>query len=183
MDQSDRIAEFDRFKRDEINILVASDVAARGLDVKGVSHVINFDVPWQPDDYIHRIGRTGRAGMTGIAITLATRADAEAVAGIEKLTGLKIARSGKPAEPAKTESRAAEPKSAKPAKRERAREPKRDQAEEPKRERAEEPKRERPQQPKHDPVPESKGERLPVVEDIKSEWNGPLPSFLSKSAG
>ena len=47
-------------------------------------------MPWQPDDYIHRIGRTGRAGMTGIAITLATRDDAEAVAGIEKLTGLKI---------------------------------------------------------------------------------------------
>src|SRR5256885_15414412 len=92
MDQSDRIAEFDRFKKDEINVLVASDVAARGLDVKGVSHVINFDVPWQPDDYIHRIGRTGRAGMTGIAITLATRQDAEAVARIEKLTGHKIPR-------------------------------------------------------------------------------------------
>src|SRR3954447_12494600 len=183
MDQSDRIAEFDRFKKDEINILVASDVAARGLDVKGVSHVVNFDVPWQPDDYIHRIGRTGRAGMTGIAIMLATRADAEAVAGIEKLTGLKIARSGKAAEPAKTESRAVEPKPAKPVKRERAKEPKRDRGEEPKRERAEEPKRERPQQPRHDPVPESKGERLPVVEDIKSDWNGPLPSFLSKSAG
>src|ERR671912_258608 len=59
MEQADRIAEFDRFKRDEINILVASDVAARGLDVKGVSHVVNFDVPWQPDDYVHRIGRTG----------------------------------------------------------------------------------------------------------------------------
>src|SRR5690349_3284187 len=72
MDQPERIAEFDRFKRDEINILVASDVAARGLDVKGVSHVINYDVPWQPDDYIHRIGRTGRAGAKGIAITLAT---------------------------------------------------------------------------------------------------------------
>ena len=87
MDQSDRIAEFDRFKNDEINILVASDVAARGLDVKGVSHVINFDVPWQPDDYIHRIGRTGRAGMKGIAITLATREDGDQVAAIEKLTG------------------------------------------------------------------------------------------------
>src|SRR6185436_15252542 len=73
--------------------LVASDVAARGLDDKGVSHVINYDVPWQPDDYIHRIGRTGRAGMMGIAITLATRADAEAVARIEKLTGIRIARS------------------------------------------------------------------------------------------
>src|SRR3954454_23140014 len=107
MDQSDRIAEFDRFKRDEINILVASDVAARGLDVKGVSHVINFDVPWQPDDYIHRIGRTGRAGMKGIAITLAARADADAIGAIEKLTGNKIPRAGgvstpasEPAEPA-----------------------------------------------------------------------------------
>src|SRR3982751_4198043 len=94
MEQSQRIAEFDRFKNGEITILVASDVAARGLDVKGVSHVINFDVPWQPDDYIHRIGRTGRAGMTGIAITLATRSDAEAVAGIEKLIGHKIPRQG-----------------------------------------------------------------------------------------
>src|SRR3954469_9858284 len=90
MDQSDRIAEFERFKKDEITILVASDVAARGLDVKGVSHVINFDVPWQPDDYIHRIGRTGRAGLKGIAITLATREDSEAVSRIEKLIGHKI---------------------------------------------------------------------------------------------
>src|SRR4051812_37121841 len=98
MDQSDRIAEFDRFKKDEINILVASDVAARGLDVKGVSHVINFDVPWQPDDYIHRIGRTGRAGMTGIAITLASREDGEAVSRIEKLIGHKIPRAGAPKE-------------------------------------------------------------------------------------
>src|SRR3954454_379135 len=96
MEQAQRIAEFDRFKSGEITILVASDVAARGLDVKGVSHVINYDVPWQPDDYIHRIGRTGRAGMTGIAITLATRADAEAVDRIEKLTGLKIARASTP---------------------------------------------------------------------------------------
>src|SRR3954453_17681694 len=92
MDQSDRIAEFERFKKDEITVLVASDVAARGLDVKGVSHVINFDVPWQPDDYIHRIGRTGRAGLTGIAITLAAREDAEAIARIEKLIGHKIPR-------------------------------------------------------------------------------------------
>jgi superfamily II DNA/RNA helicase len=114
MDQSDRIAEFDRFKKDEITVLVASDVAARGLDVKGVSHVINFDVPWQPDDYIHRIGRTGRAGMKGIAITLATREDAEAIDRIEKLVGHKIPRSGgsekqpeapKAETPAKTEKR------------------------------------------------------------------------------
>src|SRR5919112_13645 len=94
MEQKDRIAELDRFKADEINILVASDVAARGLDIKGVSHVFNFDVPWQPDDYIHRIGRTGRAGATGVAITLATSADAEAIAAIEKLAGTKIAKLG-----------------------------------------------------------------------------------------
>ena len=89
-----RIAEFDRFKNDEISILVASDVAARGLDVKGVSHVVNYDVPWQPDDYVHRIGRTGHAGIKGIAITLATREDGEAVARIEKLIGHKIPRAG-----------------------------------------------------------------------------------------
>ncbi|MEO6199372.1 MAG: DEAD/DEAH box helicase, partial [Sphingomicrobium sp.] len=94
MDQSSRIAEFDRFKNDEINILVASDVAARGLDVKGVSHVFNYDVPWQPDDYVHRIGRTGRAGAKGIAITLAARGDDEIIDRIEKLTGQKIERVG-----------------------------------------------------------------------------------------
>jgi len=160
MDQSDRIAEFDRFKKDEITVLVASDVAARGLDVKGVSHVINFDVPWQPDDYIHRIGRTGRAGMKGIAITLATRADGEAIDRIEKLIGHKIPRTGGEAlETAET---------AKPAKRE-----KRAKAEKlPTRTASEEAK------PR-----ESARERSPVVEDISNEWNGPLPSFLSVSAG
>jgi superfamily II DNA/RNA helicase len=90
MEQPERIRELDRFKAGEINILVASDVAARGLDIKDVSHVFNYDVPWHPDDYIHRIGRTGRAGKTGIAITLATAADAEAIEAIEKLTGAKI---------------------------------------------------------------------------------------------
>jgi superfamily II DNA/RNA helicase len=157
MEQAQRIAEFERFKNDEINILVASDVAARGLDVKGVSHVINFDVPWQPDDYIHRIGRTGRAGMTGIAITLAAREDSEAIDRIEKLIGHKIPRAGaakeeKPLEKApenaseKAPAKAAKPKAAAPKKAEPAR------------------------------------ERSPVVEDIKSDWNGPLPAFLSVKA-
>jgi superfamily II DNA/RNA helicase len=90
MEQPERIRELDRFKAGDINVLVASDVAARGLDIKDVSHVFNYDVPWHPDDYIHRIGRTGRAGKTGIAITLATSADAEAIDAIEKLTGAKI---------------------------------------------------------------------------------------------
>jgi superfamily II DNA/RNA helicase len=160
MDQSQRIAEFERFKRDEINILVASDVAARGLDVKGVSHVFNFDVPWQPDDYVHRIGRTGRAGAKGIAITLATRADGELIDRIEKLTGQKIQRSGAPAKAAKEQ-------------------PKPDKKAAPKREpRAEEKREVKPA--KSEPI---RQERSPVVEDIKNEWNGPLPSFLSVSAG
>lgn len=87
MDQSARISELDAFKAGEINLLVASDVAARGLDVKGVSHVFNFDAPWHPDDYVHRIGRTGRAGAKGVAITFATKDDDEALQAIEKLIG------------------------------------------------------------------------------------------------
>lgn len=90
MDQSSRIAELERFKRGDINLLVASDVAARGLDVKGVSHVFNFDAPWHPDDYVHRIGRTGRGGAKGRAFTLIAPSDAEAVDNIQKLTGSKI---------------------------------------------------------------------------------------------
>jgi superfamily II DNA/RNA helicase len=92
MEQADRIRELDRFKAEEINILVASDVAARGLDIKGVSHVFNYDAPWHPDDYVHRIGRTGRAGQKGVAITLVTPEDADAIAQIEKLTGQTIPR-------------------------------------------------------------------------------------------
>ena len=99
MEQAERIRELDRFKAGEITILVASDVAARGLDIKGVSHVFNYDVPWHPDDYIHRIGRTGRAGATGKAFTLVTPEDAEAVDNIEKLTGMKIARVGASEQP------------------------------------------------------------------------------------
>jgi superfamily II DNA/RNA helicase len=184
MEQSDRIAEFDRFKNDEINILVASDVAARGLDVKGVSHVINFDVPWQPDDYIHRIGRTGRAGMTGIAITLASRADSEAVAGIEKLVGHKIPRAGAAARQSKP---AAEPKAEKPAAAIEKAEPtaakserrsdKRKAQREPRPKQAREPSKPKPAEEK----PAAKA-RSPVVEDIKDEWNGPVPSFLSFKA-
>ena len=100
MDQSDRIAEFDRFKAGEINILVASDVAARGLDIKGVSHVFNFDAPWHPDDYVHRIGRTGRAGAKGAAYTFVTPDDAEAIDNIQKLIGNPIdyAATGAPAD-------------------------------------------------------------------------------------
>jgi superfamily II DNA/RNA helicase len=95
IDQATRLKELDAFKTGKINLLVASDVAARGLDVKGVSHVFNFDAPWHPDDYVHRIGRTGRAGAKGKAYTFVTKADEEAIENIEKLMGLKIERMGK----------------------------------------------------------------------------------------
>ena len=91
IDQSSRIAELDRFKNGTVDILVASDVAARGLDIKGVSHVFNFDAPWHPDDYVHRIGRTGRAGAKGTAYTFVTPEDKEAIDNIQKLIGQQIA--------------------------------------------------------------------------------------------
>lgn len=94
MEQGDRIRELDRFKSGEILILVASDVAARGLDVPGVSHVVNYDVPHHAEDYVHRIGRTGRAGRTGIAYTLMTPDEAENLHEVEKLIGHKVPRHG-----------------------------------------------------------------------------------------
>jgi superfamily II DNA/RNA helicase len=126
MEQADRIRELDRFKQGDITILVASDVAARGLDITGVSHVFNFDVPWHADDYVHRIGRTGRAGRTGTAMTLATADDAEHLDEIEKLIRTKIARwgEGASAAPAAVTSDAAPPAEAPPARNRRARAPK-----------------------------------------------------------
>ncbi len=90
MVQSARTQTLNDFREGKISILVCSDVAARGLDVKGVSHVVNFDVPMNAEDYVHRIGRTGRAGMEGVAYTLATPDDAKYLDAIEKLAGVKF---------------------------------------------------------------------------------------------
>jgi superfamily II DNA/RNA helicase len=92
LDQSQRFATLNAFKSGEIQLLVCSDVAARGLDIGGLSHVFNFDVPFHSEDYVHRIGRTGRAGREGHAYSIATADDAKLVAGIEKLTGRPIPR-------------------------------------------------------------------------------------------
>jgi superfamily II DNA/RNA helicase len=92
MDQSTRNETLERFKRGEIGLLVASDVAARGLDVDDLPFVFNFDVPIHSEDYIHRIGRTGRAGRSGSAFTLASPADGPYVDSIEKLLGNQIPR-------------------------------------------------------------------------------------------
>ncbi len=159
MDQASRIQELDYFKSGEINILVASDVAARGLDIKGVSHVFNFDAPWHPDDYVHRIGRTGRAGATGAAFTFVTPADEDAIAQIEKLTKHKIERVGnaaapEPAEPTAKPARAPKPPRVK------------DEAAPP---------------PKSKPAAKAPREREPQTPD--DGWNGPVPSFLNFKLG
>jgi superfamily II DNA/RNA helicase len=99
MDQSARTAALESFRNGDVTLLVASDVAARGLDIPAVSHIFNFDVPHHPDDYVHRIGRTGRAGLTGTAITLVAPIDSKSVGAIEKLIGQPIPWAGKPAQP------------------------------------------------------------------------------------
>jgi len=200
MEQAQRIAELDRFKAGEINILVASDVAARGLDIKGVSHVFNFDAPWHPDDYVHRIGRTGRAGATGIAYTLMSSADAENIENIEKLTGQQIPRlEGAPApeEEEKPHARRGREEKPKPA---RAEKPARAPREEAPKARA--PREEdRPARDDRPPRGESRTRReepRPRRDDPRGRndarrprrgreqddgpdegWNGPIPDFLN----
>jgi superfamily II DNA/RNA helicase len=86
--QSYRMETLDKFRNGEIKLLVASDVAARGLDIPEVSHVFNFDVPVNSDDYVHRIGRTGRAGRKGASFTLVTSTDSKAYEAVLKTTGM-----------------------------------------------------------------------------------------------
>jgi len=186
MDQSARIAELERFKQGDVSILVASDVAARGLDVKGVSHVFNFDAPWHPDDYVHRIGRTGRGGATGTAYTLVTPDDAENIANIEKLTGQEIPVLDMGSAPAED---MAEPDAVEEAprrsRRRPAAEPEAQPARAPRPERDERPVREarRPRPDREERHEERRDERparyvqQDAVED--GAWNGPVPAFLN----
>ena len=187
MEQRDRLSTLEDFKADRISILVASDVAARGLDIKGVSHVFNFDVPFNAEDYVHRIGRTGRAGKTGIAVTLVTPADAELIADIEKLIGARIERRGAvPQQPAvadKSADKRADKstdggKDARPAS-SRARGGKRTRGGE----RPPEAARAEPS-PRQEPERAPRAAPRPVREEETDDggWNGPLPDFLSVSA-
>ncbi|MBL8320031.1 MAG: DEAD/DEAH box helicase, partial [Burkholderiaceae bacterium] len=88
--QDERLKALDAFKRGEVQLLVATDVAARGLDIVDLPAVFNFDVPFNAEDYVHRIGRTGRAGASGLSVTLVTRDDARLVAEIERLIKKKL---------------------------------------------------------------------------------------------
>jgi superfamily II DNA/RNA helicase len=192
MDQSSRIAELDRFKAGTINILVASDVAARGLDVKGVSHVFNFDTPWHPDDYVHRIGRTGRAGATGRAFTFVAPEDAEAIENVEKLTGGAI-----PLFEIEGEASTERPREEKPRREVRKPRDEKPRDEKPREEKAREsrPRQDRPREDR--PEKREEERRAPrQAEPRRSEprrreerpapdegWNGPVPDFLGFSAG
>jgi superfamily II DNA/RNA helicase len=205
MDQSSRIAELDRFKAGTINILVASDVAARGLDVKGVSHVFNFDTPWHPDDYVHRIGRTGRAGATGRAFTFVAPEDAEAIENVEKLTGGPIplfeiaggdgeeredrpARSEKPrSERAPREDRPrrereprAAPRRAASSRAAATRTASPDAASEQDVVTSQPPRR--PRDDRRGEHRQSAREHRPDTETAGEGWNGPIPGFLNISA-
>ena len=103
LEQSVRMATLDGFRDGSIQILVASDVAARGLDIPNVSHVFNFDVPTHPEDYVHRIGRTGRAGKSGTAVTICQPHEEKYLSKIEALVGTEIPRA-EPPEPEKAEA-------------------------------------------------------------------------------
>ncbi|MES0824161.1 DEAD/DEAH box helicase [Ruegeria sp. SCP11] len=96
LDQSQRMKTLDGFRDGSLRLLVASDVAARGLDIPSVSHVFNFDVPGHAEDYVHRIGRTGRAGREGKAVTICSGRDEKALDAIEKLIQKEIPRIDNP---------------------------------------------------------------------------------------
>jgi superfamily II DNA/RNA helicase len=96
MDQKSRTDTLDRFRSGELMLLAASDVAARGLDIPDVSHIFNYDLPWQPDDYVHRIGRTGRAGKEGCSTSLVTPDELKSLKDIEKMLGAPVVWIGEP---------------------------------------------------------------------------------------
>ncbi len=83
--QADRTKALEGFKAGEIRVLVGTDVAARGLDIEDLPHVVNFELPWNPEDYVHRIGRTGRAGATGVAVSLVCIDEADLLRGVQRL--------------------------------------------------------------------------------------------------
>lgn len=99
LSQNQRTRVLDRFRNDKNPILVATDLAARGLDVEGLTHVYNFELPPEPETYIHRIGRTGRAGSRGIAITLCCPEEKDRLQEIERLIGFQILEDGREPEP------------------------------------------------------------------------------------
>ena len=200
MDQRARLRTLDSFRAGEITFLIASDVAARGLDIPEVSHVFNYDVPIHAEDYVHRVGRTGRAGREGHAFTLATNAETKHVKAIEQLIRKTIAwegssgpaaderQDGDAEQPRKRRGRAGgerqKPADAKPPRDEQ-------QAREEKQPREERQPRESrpPREERQHPSPESRRKHPPRdrrpspsgdVPDSDSFHSGNMPAFLSR---
>ena len=159
LDQKIRTQTLDGFRAGELKLLVASDVAARGLDVPAVSHVINFDVPIHSEDYVHRIGRTGRAGRDGKAITLVLPFEQKYLDKIEELVEKKIDRMEVPsfATPEREERR-----------------PKKDNT--PKQEAAEKPEQEKPAKRERSPKQSDRGGRNKTV-----GMGDHVPAFMMRS--
>jgi superfamily II DNA/RNA helicase len=192
MDQTARTAALDSFRKGEAALLIASDVAARGLDIPDVSHVFNFDVPHHAEDYVHRIGRTGRAGKLGTAITLVAPADGKSVAEIEKLIGESIAWADAPqgetnestvSEDAPSEPRDGEHRRSGGRERSRGgrnRGPRAERSEQPRPAAAHAPRR--PESPERKPAPtrteNARPRPAPVHHDVGDDTGGHLPAFL-----
>ena len=187
MDQSARTAALEQFRRGEVKLLVASDVAARGLDIPAVSHIFNFDVPHHADDYVHRIGRTGRAGRSGTAITIVAPADGKAVTAIERLTGQTIEWSGEPAHSAEQagEPRARERTHTRPQRSERPHGQRHERPAAPRNERPAGQRQERPTQPPAQRAPakvahldQARSRRPQSQPPVEEGDNSHLPAFL-----
>jgi superfamily II DNA/RNA helicase len=180
MDQRARLRTLDAFRANEITYLIASDVAARGLDIPDVSHVFNYDVPIHAEDYVHRIGRTGRAGREGHAFMLATHAEAKYVKAIEQLTKQTITVEGDVAPlVAESEAEASHKRSRGSAKRHpRAERSPRSEAvsrtENSPRAEAAPRRQERPREDRRPP------RSLPDAPDSKGFHTGNMPAFLSR---
>ena len=173
MDQAARTAALEQFRKGEVTVLVASDVAARGLDIPEVSHVFNFDVPHHPDDYVHRIGRTGRAGRSGTAITIVAPIDGKAVGAIERLIGETIPwMTGAPAPVAAPEAGPAQ-EGERPSRSERPRERHRDRQSAGRR-----PKKEAAHKPPSHQAPAHKAPTHKPPAPVEDAEGGHLPAFL-----
>ncbi len=193
MAQPVRMDMLEKFRNGTHTILVCSDVAARGLDIPIVSHVFNFDVPTHSEDYVHRIGRTGRAGRKGHSFTIALPEDGKYVTGIEKLIGKAIPKIGdaseKPAPAAKVEAKPAEKPEAKPESKQESKPESRDEAkaeqkseaapqskaDRPERKQEHKPRREERERPRRD---EGRERRPAKDEDSADGWGTHVPAFL-----
>ena len=120
--QPARQKALEQFRCGQARVLVATDIAARGIDVTGISHVINFDLPAQPEDYVHRIGRTARAGASGVAISFCDAAQQGTLRAIERMTGIRLQAAGGSAPIAQTQ-RTAVPAENQPSRRRRRKRP------------------------------------------------------------